>query len=72
MKKNKKKKVDKNKMVNKATKKIYDFRKFKTIRAFGGEIKNNVINEDMANDEQNELIKCIEEAQDHIIQNQKN
>ena len=44
--------VGKNKMVNKATKKTYDFRKFKTIRAFGGEIKNNVINEDMANDEQ--------------------
>ena len=31
------------------------------VRAFGGEIKNNVINEDMANDEQNELIKYIEE-----------
>ena len=48
-------------MVYKATKKIYDFRKFKTIRAFCGEIKNNVINEDMANDEQNELLKYIEE-----------
>ena len=32
------KKVDRNKMVYKATKKIYDFRKFKTIRAFGSEI----------------------------------
>ena len=33
----------------------------KTIRAFGNEIRNNVINEDMANDEQNKLIKYIEE-----------
>ena len=35
-------------MVYKATKKIYDFRKFKTIRAFGNEIKNNVISDGMA------------------------
>ena len=54
------KKVDRNKMAYKATKKTYDFRKFKTIRAFGGEIRNNVINEDVTNDEQNELIKYIE------------
>ena len=51
------KKVDRNKVVYKATKKIYDFRKFKTTRAFGNEIRNNVINDDMANDERNELIK---------------
>ena len=48
-------------MVYKATNKTYDFRKFKTIRAFGSEIKNNVINEDMANNEQNKLLKHIEE-----------
>ena len=48
-------------MVYKANKKIYDFRKFKTIRAFGSEIRNNVINEDMANNEQNELLKLIDE-----------
>ena len=48
-------------MVYKATNKTYDFRKFKTIRAFGSEIKNNVINEDMANVEKNELLKHIEE-----------
>ena len=48
-------------MVYKATNKTYDFRKFKAIRASGGEIKNNVINYDMANDEQNELLKHIEE-----------
>ena len=54
-------KVNRNKMVHKATNKTYDFRKFKTIRDFGSEIKNNVINEDMANVEQNELLKHIEE-----------
>ena len=47
-------------MVYKATNKTYDFRKFKTIHAFGNEIGNNVINDDIANDEQNELINYIE------------
>ena len=55
------KKVNRNKMVYEATNKTYDFRKFKTIRAFGNEIKNNVINDDMANNEQNKLLKHIEE-----------
>ena len=55
------KKLDRNKMVYKATKKIFEFRKFKTIRAFGNEIRSNVINGDMANDVQNDLIKYIEE-----------
>ena len=54
------KKVNRNKTVYKATNKSYDFRKFKTIRAFGSEIKNNVINDDMVNNEQNELLKHIE------------
>ena len=36
-------------------------RNFKTIRAFGSEIKNNLINDDMANNEQNKLLKHIEE-----------
>ena len=40
-------------MVYKANNKTYDFRKFKTIRAFGNEIKNNVINDDMANEQMN-------------------
>ena len=43
-------------MVYKATNKTYDFRKFKTIQAFDSKIKNNVINEDMANNEQKELL----------------
>ena len=55
------KKVNRNKMVYKSTNKTYDFRKFKTKCAFGSEIKNNVINEDMGNVEQNELLKHIEE-----------
>ena len=55
------KKANRNKMVYKSTNKTYDFRNFKTIRAFGSEIKNNVINDDMANNEQNELLKHIEE-----------
>ena len=56
-----KKKVNRNKMVYKSTNKTYDFRNFKTIRAFGSEIRNNVINEDMANNEQAKLINYIEE-----------
>ena len=56
-----KKKVNRNKMVYKSTNKTYDFRNFKTIRAFGSEIRNNVINEDIANNEQAKLINYIEE-----------
>ena len=39
------KKVDRNRMVYKGTNKTYDFRNFKTIRAFGNEIRNNLLNE---------------------------
>ena len=45
----------------KATNKTYDFRKFKTIRAFGSEIRNNVINTDMANVEQMNLTMHIKD-----------
>ena len=44
-------------MVYKSTNKTYDFRKFKTIHAFGNEIRNNVINMDAANEEQSHLAK---------------
>ena len=44
------KKVDRNKMVYKATNITYDFRKFKTIRAFGNET---------ANEKQNELLEYV-------------
>ena len=53
------KKVDRNKMVYEGTNKTYDFRKFKTIRAFGNGIRNNVIDMNTANEEQNELLEYI-------------
>ena len=46
-----KKKVDRNKMVYRGTNKTYDFRNFKTIRAFGNEIRNNVMSLETANTE---------------------
>ena len=51
--------VNRNKMVYKATNKTYDFRKFKTIRAFGSEIRNNAVNMDTANVEQVNLTMYI-------------
>ena len=51
--------VDRNKMVYKATNITYDFRKLKTIRAFGNEIRNNVIDIDTANEKQNELLEYV-------------
>ena len=48
-------------MVYKGCNKTYDFRKFKTICVFGNEIRNNIINMYMANDEQNHLAKYIKE-----------
>ena len=46
-------------MVYKATNKTYDFRKFKTIRALGSEIRNNAIDMDTANVEQINLTMYI-------------
>ena len=43
------KNVDRNKMFYKGTNKTYDFRNFKTIRAFGNETRNNVISLGTAN-----------------------
>ena len=48
-------------MVYKATNKTYDFRKFKTIRAFGSEINNNVISMNTANAEQINLTMHIKD-----------
>ena len=48
-------------MVYKGSNESYDFRKFKTIRAFGNDIRNNVINMSMANDEQDQLLRHINE-----------
>ena len=53
------KKVNRNKMVYKATNKSYDFRKFKIIRAFGSEIRNNAIDIGTANVEQMNLTMHI-------------
>ena len=53
------KKVDRNKMFYKGTNKTYDFRNFKTIRAFGNEIRNNVISLDTANIEQANLLSYV-------------
>ena len=48
-------------MVYKATNKTYDFRNFKTIRAFGSEIKNDVIDMDTANVDQMNLTLYIKD-----------
>ena len=46
-------------MVYEGSKETYDFRKFKTIRVFGNEIRNNIISMSTASDEQNQLIRYI-------------
>ena len=43
-------------MVYKASNEIYDLRKFKAVRVFGNEIRNNIIDMNMANDEEEELL----------------
>ena len=53
-------KADRSKWVYKGSNDTYGFRKFKTIRVFGNEIRNN-INMSMANDEQDQLLKRINE-----------
>ena len=63
-------------MVYKGTNKTYDFRNFKTIRAFGNEIRNNVISLDTANIEQANLLSYIydftKKKQNHGILKRKN
>ena len=46
-------------MFYKGTNKTYDFRNFKTMRAFGNEIRNNVISLDTVNIEQANLLSYI-------------
>ena len=53
------KQVDRSRMVYKGTNKTYDFRNYKTIRAFGNEIINNVISLDTANIERANLLSYI-------------
>ena len=57
----KEKNVDKDDMVYESSNKTYDFRKFKTIRAFGNEIRNNIIDLDEASYEQTQLLNSIKE-----------
>ena len=52
-------KFDRSNMVYKASNETYDFRKFKTIRVFGNEIRNNIIDMSMANDQQDQLLRYI-------------
>ena len=54
-------KTDRSKMVYNGFNETYDFRKFKTIRVFGNEIRNNIINMSMVNDEQDGLLRRINE-----------
>ena len=53
------KNVDRNKLVYEGTNETYDFRNFKTVRAFGNEIRNNIISLDTANLEQANLLSYI-------------
>ena len=53
------KKVDRNKMFYKRSNKTYDFRNLKTIRAFGNEIRINVITLDTENIEQVTLLSHV-------------
>ena len=48
-------KTDRSKMVYKGSNETFDFRKFKTMRLFGNEIRNNIVNMSMANDEKDHL-----------------
>ena len=57
----KKKKPDRNKMVYDGYNRTYDFKKFRTIRAFGDDIRTNSINIYTTNIEQIYLAKFIEE-----------
>ena len=66
----KERKVDESKMAYKASNETYDFRKFKIICVFGNEIRNNIIDMSMANDEQDQLLRYINKLKskkNHII-----
>ena len=53
------KQVDRNRMVYKGSNKTYEFRNFKTIRAFGNEIRNNAIGMKTADIDQTSLLSHI-------------
>ena len=53
------KNVDRNRMVYKGTNETYDFRNFKTTRAFGNEIRNNIISFKTSNLKQANFLSYI-------------
>ena len=53
------KNVDRDKMFFESTSRTYDFRGFKTIRAYGNDIRNNVISLKAANREQADLLAHV-------------
>ena len=53
--------IKRNKMAYKSTNKTYDFKNFKTIRAFGSQIRNNAIDMDTANVDQMNLTQYIKD-----------
>ena len=57
----KERKVDRSKLVYKESNETYDFRKFKTIRVSGIEIRINIINMSLTNDERDQLLRRINE-----------
>ena len=69
--------ADTSKMVYKGSNETYDFRKFKTIRVFVNEIRNNIINMSMANNETicqtifQSILENLKVRQDHKILSQK-
>ena len=54
------KNVDRNKMVYESTSRTYDFRGFKKIRAYGNDIRNNVISLKAANLQQANLLAHVQ------------
>ena len=60
-------KADRSKMVYEEPNKTYDFKKFKIVRVFGNEIRNNISNMSMSTDEQELLPKHIREFKSKTI-----
>ena len=54
-------------MVYKESNENYYFRKFKAIRVFGNEIRKNIINMIIINDEQGQLLINLKIRQNYII-----
>ena len=52
-------KADRSKIIYKTSNETYDFIKFKAIPVFGNEIRNNILDMSIANDEQDQLLRYI-------------